>query len=80
MELKTSSPGFESDLYDVIPLKPLIHPVKEVSVLPVYEITSSPIFNRPYEFGKNSVPLGDSPISTLIVVANSSMSPIRTIS
>ena len=35
VELKTSSPGTESDLYDVTPTNPLMHPVKEDEVFPV---------------------------------------------
>ena len=47
VELKTSSPGLESDLYEVTPLNPLIHPVKEDNVFPVYVITSLPSFRSP---------------------------------
>jgi len=47
VELKTSSPGLESELYEVTPLNPLIQPVKEDIVFPVYVITSSPIFRSP---------------------------------
>ena len=36
---------------DVIPLKPLTHPVKLFVVIPVYVITSSSILRRPYLFG-----------------------------
>ena len=32
VELKTRSPWLESDLYEVTPLNPLMHPVKDESV------------------------------------------------
>ena len=35
-----------------MPLNPRIHPVKEVSVFPVYVIISLSIFKRPYFSGK----------------------------
>ena len=38
-------------LYPVTPLKPRIHPVNVVDVIPVYDIISSLIFNRPYSDG-----------------------------
>ena len=39
-------------LYPVIPLNPRIQPVKDVEVIPVYEIISSFIFRSPYSSGK----------------------------
>ena len=39
-------------VYEVIPLKPLTHPVKELVVIPVYVIISSSTFKSPYSFGK----------------------------
>ena len=39
-------------LYPEIPLKPRIHPVKDVDVIPVYDIISSSIFKIPYSDGK----------------------------
>ena len=51
MDLNTSSSGFISPLYDSTPLNPLIHPVNEKSVFPVYVMISFPIFKRPYESG-----------------------------
>ena len=75
--MKTTSSLFNSLLYEVIPTKPLTHPVKEKSVFPVYVITSSSIFSSPYDSGNPSVPVGDSPGSTLIVVASKSKSPER---
>ena len=35
------------DSYEVTPLNPLLHPVKDESVLPVYVMISSSILNNP---------------------------------
>ena len=55
-------------LYPVIPLKPRIHPVKVVEVIPVYEIISSSILSNPYSDGKPLV------LGTVIVVSVSDIS------
>ena len=44
---KTSSDGLFSAWYVVIPLKPLIQPVKLFVVIPVYVIISFSILKRP---------------------------------
>ena len=62
VSLKTSSSGALSAWYDVIPLNPRTHPVKVLVVRPVYVITSSSIFKRPYCLGKPFV------LSTFIVL------------
>ena len=51
-------------LYPVIPLNPRIQPVKDVEVIPVYEIISSSIFNNPYSLGNPFV------LGTVIVVSD----------
>ena len=50
-------------LYPVIPLKPRIHPVNVVEVIPVYEIISSSILSNPYSDGKPLV------LGTVMVVS-----------
>ena len=55
-------------LYPDIPLKPRIHPVNEVDVIPVYEIISSLIFNNPYSDGNPFV------LATEIIVSSESIS------
>ena len=42
---KDKIPCLTSDLYDVIPLNPLTHPVNVDSVFPVYRIISLPFFD-----------------------------------
>ena len=44
-------------LNPVIPLKPRIQPVNVLVVIPVYDIISSSIFNKPYSLG-NPLVLG----------------------
>ena len=44
---KTNVSEVASAVYEVTPLKPLTHPVKDESVFPVYVIISSSIFNKP---------------------------------
>ena len=53
--LKFKNSGSSPSLKISIPENPLIQPVKEVAVLPVYVIISFPIFIRPYEFGNPAV-------------------------
>ena len=65
----TNSSGLFSFLYEVTPLKPLIQPVKDDEVFPVYVIISSLIFKMPYVSGNPIVPVGDLVRSTLIVVS-----------
>ena len=77
VSLNTTSSLLISLLYEVIPTNPLIHPVKEKSVFPVYVINSSLICKRPYESGNPWDPVGDSPGSILIVVASKSRSPLK---
>ena len=59
--------------YPVIPLKPLIHPVKVVSVFSVYVMISSSIFSRPYSSGK---PLVD---VTVIISSSASIAELRVV-
>ena len=65
----TSSSGLDGEVYEVIPLNPLMQPVNADLVLPVYVIISSSIFKRPYESGNPSVPVGNLPRSILIVLS-----------
>ena len=73
VDLNTSSSEFISPLYDSMPLNPLIHPVNEKSVFPVYVMISSPIFKRPYESGNWFVPVYDSVASTVMTVSSKSI-------
>ena len=61
-----------------MPLNPRIHPVKEVSVFPVYVIISLSIFKRPYESGNPFVPFGNA--STVIVLSYGVISAFKTAS
>ena len=49
--LTSSNEEVTPTLYPVIPLNPRIQPVKDVEVIPVYEIISSFIFRSPYSLG-----------------------------
>jgi hypothetical protein len=42
-----SSSGLLGLLYEVIPLKPLEHPVNELVVIPLYVTISLPIWSKP---------------------------------
>ena len=64
---KTNWSGWFGETCELIPLNPLIHPVKELKVFPVYVITSSLIFNNPYFSGNPFVPVGVEDILTKIV-------------
>ena len=55
-------------LKPVTPLKPRIHPIKVVEVIPVYDIISSSIFNNPYSDGNPFV------LGTVITVSDVDMS------
>ena len=51
-----------------MPLNPRIQPVKDVEVIPVYEIISSSIFSNPYSLGNPFV------FGTVIVVSDADIS------
>ena len=61
---KVNCSGLFSVTYVVIPQKPLIHPVNDENVFPVYVIISSSICNNPYESGNPSVPVSEEDKST----------------
>ena len=73
----TNSSGLFSFLYEVTPLNPLIQPVNDDEVFPVYVIISSLIFKIPYVSGNPIVPVGDLVRSTFIVVSLKSASDPR---
>ena len=52
MLLNVKNSGLLAFSISDIPLNPRIHPVKDVSVFPVYVIISLSIFKRPYFSGK----------------------------
>ena len=59
--------GTSAEVYDVIPLKPLTHPSKVVSVFVAYEMISSSILIRPFLSTNPSVKLP----STLVAISSS---------
>ena len=78
MSENTNSDGLLSWWYVVIPLKPRIHPVKLLVVIPVYVITSFSILKRPYSFGNPLVLLTFTVVSVIVISFVSFVSPTTT--